>query len=158
MDAFSKFLQLYSSKNAEAPETISQFEKFLTTFGIPQQIVHDNGEAFISNNFAHYTNEKGITLCPRNAYSQWTNIKVEVQNKHFTNFLRHFISPIGYICPDYSSKFAFSHNTAVNCSTIITHYGKFLEKTTKTFITRTVRTTTRLRKDKSASQNCSNLQ
>ena len=64
----------------------------------------------------------GITLCPRTAYSPWTNGKVEVQNKHFTNYLRHFISKSGSNWSEYTSKFAFSHNTAVNYSTGYTTY------------------------------------
>ena len=64
VDAFSRFIQVYPSKNAEAFETVNQLEKFITTFGIPQQIVHDNGNAFISYDFVHYTSEMRITLCP----------------------------------------------------------------------------------------------
>ena len=64
VDAFSRFIQVYPSKNAEALETVNQIEKFITAFGIRQQIVHENGNAFISNDFVHYTNKMGITLCP----------------------------------------------------------------------------------------------
>ena len=77
VDAFSRFIQVYPSKDAEAFETINQPEKFLTTIGIPQRMVHDNGKAFISNDFVHYIKEMGITLCPRTAYSPWTNGKVK---------------------------------------------------------------------------------
>ena len=62
----------------------------------------------------------GITLCPRTAYSPWTNGKVEVQNKHLTNYLRHFISQIGSNWSEYTSN--FSHNTAVTYSTGYTPY------------------------------------
>ena len=64
VDAFSRFIQVYPSKNAEALKTVNQLEKFITTFGIPQKILHDNGKAFISKDFVHYTNEMGIKLCP----------------------------------------------------------------------------------------------
>ena len=64
----------------------------------------------------------GVTLCPRTAYSPWTNSKVEVQNKHLTNYLRHFFSHSRSNWSGYSSKFAFSHNTAVNYSTGYTPY------------------------------------
>ena len=60
---------------------------------------------------------------PRTAYSPRTNGKVEVQNKHLTNFLRHFISKSGSNWSEYTSKFSFSHNTAVNYSTGYTPYG-----------------------------------
>ena len=144
VDAFSRFIQVYPSKNAEALETVNQLEKFIITFGIPQQIVHDNGNAFISNDFVLYTNEMGITLCPRTAYSPWTNGKVEVQSKHLTNYLRHFLSKSGSNWSEYTSKFAFSHNTAVNYSTEYTPYEILFgtKPQIHTLITK-VRTTTR---------------
>ena len=95
VDALSKFIQVHPSKNAEALETVNQLEKFIITFGIPQKIVHDNGNAFISNDFVHYINEIGYTLCPRTTCSLWTKGNVEVQNKQLTNHLRHFISQSG---------------------------------------------------------------
>ena len=64
----------------------------------------------------------GITLCPRTAYSPWTNGKVEVQNKHLTNYRRLFISKSGSNWSEYTCKFAFSHNTAVNYTTGYTPY------------------------------------
>ena len=96
-----------SSKNAEALETIIQLEKFITTFGIAQQIVHDNGNAFINNDFVHYTNEMGVTLCPLTAYSPWTNGKLKVQNIHLTNNLKHFISESGSNWSDYTRNLHF---------------------------------------------------
>ena len=71
----------------------------------------------------------GITLCPRTAYS--TNAKVEVQNKHLTNYLRHFISKSGSNWPEYTSKFAFSHNTAGNYSTGYIPYEKLFGRNFK---------------------------
>ena len=114
LDVFSRFIQVYPSKNAEALETVNRLENFITTFGIPQQIVHDNVKTFIYNDFVHYPNDMGITLCTRTAYSPWTNGKVEVQNKHLTNYIRHFISKSGSYWSENIVNFAFSHNTAVN--------------------------------------------
>ena len=119
-DDFSRFIQVYPSKIAEALKTVNQLEKLTTAFGIPQQIKHDNGNAFISNDLVLYPNEMGTTLCPRTAYSPWTNGKVEVQNKDLTNYLKHFISKSGSNWSKNTSKFAFSHNTAVNYSTAYT--------------------------------------
>ena len=75
-----------------------------------------------STDFGNWTYELGITLKPRTAYSPWTNGKVEVQNKHLTNYLRHFINDSGSNWSKYASKFAFAHNTAVNYSTGYTPY------------------------------------
>ena len=53
IDAFSRYLQVYPCTHADSKETIKLLEKYITTFGIPQQIIHDNGSAFMSNDFAH---------------------------------------------------------------------------------------------------------
>ena len=77
-------------------------KKFITSFGIPQHIVHDNGTAFMSNDFVNWTSR---------------NPKVEIQNKHLTNYLRHFLNTTGNNWAKFVDKFAFAHNTAVNYST-----------------------------------------
>ena len=53
VDNFSRFIQLYPSETADAPENVKLIEKYITRFGIPQQIVHDNATAFLSNDFVH---------------------------------------------------------------------------------------------------------
>ena len=35
VDIFSRFLQVYSSKTADAPKTVKLIEKYFTRFGIP---------------------------------------------------------------------------------------------------------------------------
>ena len=71
-DAFSRYIQVYPCKHADSKKTINLLEKYIT-FGIPQQIIHDNGSAFISNDFVHWSFELGITLRPRTTYAPWTN-------------------------------------------------------------------------------------
>ena len=76
----------------------------------------------MSNDFAHLSSELGITLRPRTTYSPWTNGKVEVQNKHLTQYFRHFLSTSGSNWSELTNKFAFAHNTAINSSTGYTPY------------------------------------
>ena len=123
VDSFSRFVQVYAVKSANSDETINQMEKFITSFGKPQDIVHDDGTAFMSSDFVKWTFELEITLRPRTAYSPGTNGKVEVLNKHLTNYLRHFLNTTGNNWAKFVDKFAFAHNTAVNYSTGYTPYG-----------------------------------
>ncbi len=122
IDAFSRFIAVYPVKSTNAEDTSDTVEKWVTSFGIPQKIVHDRGTAFMNTNFVNWTKEMGITLAPRTAYSPWTNGKVEVQNKHLTRYLRSFINQSGNNWAKLTSKFAFAHNTAVNYSTGLTPY------------------------------------
>ena len=65
VDAFSRYIQVYPCKHADSKETSNFLEKYITSFGIPQQIIHLNGSAFISKDFVHWSFELGITFRPK---------------------------------------------------------------------------------------------
>ena len=84
LDAFSRFLGARRVRDTGAQTTINALEKWITSYDIPQKIVHDNGSAFINSDFINWAKEFGITLAPRNTYSPSTNGKLEVQNQQLT--------------------------------------------------------------------------
>ena len=86
VDACSSFLGAYPVRDTGPQTTINALAKWITTYGIPQKIVHDNGSAFINSDFINWTEEFGITSAPRTTYSPWTNGEVEVQNQHLTRY------------------------------------------------------------------------
>ena len=97
VDAFSRFIGVYPVKDTSAQATITALEKWITSYGIPQKIIHDNSTAFINSDFINWTKEFGFTLAPRTTYSPWTNGKVEVQNQHLTRYWRNFTNePLHY--------------------------------------------------------------
>ena len=57
IDAFSRYLEVYPCTHADSKETIKLLENYITKFGIPQQIIDDNGSAIMSNDFAHWSSE-----------------------------------------------------------------------------------------------------
>ena len=70
--------------------------------------------------FRHSSNDKHycfVVVDSSTLYSPWTNRKVKIQNKHLTNYLRHFLKSIGNNWAKHVGKFAFAHNTEVNYST-----------------------------------------
>ena len=91
--AFSRFLGRYPVGDTGAQTTINALGKWITSYAIPQKIVHDNGSAFINSDFINWTKEFAKTLAPRTTYSPWTNGKVEVQNQHLTIYWRNFMKP-----------------------------------------------------------------
>ena len=80
---------IYPVKDTSAQGTITALEKWITSYGIPQKILHDNGTAFINSDFINWT------LAPRATYAPWTNGKVEVQNQHLTRYWRNFTNVSG---------------------------------------------------------------
>ena len=86
----------YAVKSTNSDETVKQIEKFVTSFGIPQHILHDNGTDFMSSDFVNWTFKLGIKL---EGHKQHTPLglmgKIKIQNKHLTNYLRHFLNDTG---------------------------------------------------------------
>ena len=62
VDAFPRFNGAYPVRDTGAQTTINAPEKWITSYGITQKIVHDNVSAFINNDFINWTKEFGITL------------------------------------------------------------------------------------------------
>ena len=62
VDAVSRFIGVYPVKDTSAQATITALEKWITSYVIPQKIIHDNGTAFINSDFINWTKEFGITL------------------------------------------------------------------------------------------------
>ena len=122
VDAFSRFIGVYPIKDTSAQATITALEKWITSYGIPQKIIHDNGTAFINSDFINWTKEVGKTLAPRTTYSPGTNGRVEVQNQHLTRYWRNFTNESGNNWSKLAPKFAFAHNTIVNYTTGLTPY------------------------------------
>ena len=114
IDAFSRFLMVYSVTNTGAQATISVVEKWIHSFEIRQSNVHDRGTAFINTDFINWTKEFDK---PRTAHSPWTNGKNETQNQHTARYWRNFLNDAGNNWPSLAPKFAFAHNTSVNYTT-----------------------------------------
>ena len=112
--AFPRFLGVYTVRDTGTQTTINALEKWITSYGIPQKSVHDNGSAFKKSDFINWTKEFGITLAPRTTYSPWTNGKVEVQNQHLARYWQNLVNQSGNNWLKLTSKFAFAHNTSVN--------------------------------------------
>ena len=133
VDAFSRFIGVYPVKDTCAQATITALEKWITSYGITQKIIHNNGTAFINSDFINWTKEFGITLAPRTTYSPRTNGKVEVQNQHLTRYWRNFTNESGNNRSKLAPKFPFAHNTSVNYTTGLTP----IDKTTSSYDVKT---------------------
>ena len=114
IDPFSGFLMVYKVRKTTALATITAVEKWIPSFGIPQSIIHDQGNAFIDTEFVNWTKEIGIILRTRTAHSSWTNGKMETQNQHIDRYRGNFPKDAGNNWSSLAPKFASAHNTSVN--------------------------------------------
>ena len=114
IDAFFRFLMVYTVTNTGAQTTISAVKKWIRSCGTRQSIVHDRATVFIHTDFINWTKEFGLNLGPRTAPSTWTNGKVETQNQHKARYCRNLLNDAGNNWSSLAPKFAFAHNTNVN--------------------------------------------
>ena len=98
IDSFSRYIQVYPVSSTSANETISALGKFFLTFGIPQKLEYDKESAFLNKEFTSWTHELGITHAPGTAYFLWTNVKVEIKNKHLSTHFRIFFDQANRNC------------------------------------------------------------
>ena len=122
IDAFSRFIQVFPVKSADATHTIGVTSTFISSFGIPQKPVYDRGTSFMSRDFSTFLLEFGITHAPRTKWSPWTNGKVEIQNKHLSRYFRCYLSEAGNNWAKLACQFALAHNSSVNSGTGTTPY------------------------------------
>jgi len=62
VDAFSKFIWLYTTRTTNTPEVLNILGKQSIISGNPHRIILDQGTAFMSNDFQNYYKEKNIEL------------------------------------------------------------------------------------------------
>ena len=125
-----RFFGAYPVRDTGAQTTTNALEKWITSHGIPQKIVHHNGSAFINNHFINLTREFRLTLAPRTTYSPWTIGKIELRNQRLTRYWQNFMDQSGNNWSKFTSKLACAHNTSVSYTTGQTHYETVFRKKT----------------------------
>ena len=73
VDAYSGWIEAQVIKKIDSTSTIKILSKWLSQFGIPLQIVTDNGSQFTSAKFASFVKQSGITHITTPAYHQSSN-------------------------------------------------------------------------------------
>ena len=60
VDAHSKWPEVIPMSSTTAPKTIAALQTLFAKYGLPEQLVSDNGPQFSSEEFAHFTKANGI--------------------------------------------------------------------------------------------------
>lgn len=78
VDNYSKWLEVFLMKRTHAFETISKFREMFSVFGLPDEIVSDNGPPFNSFDFKEFCDSNGIELSHSPPYHPQSNGEAEV--------------------------------------------------------------------------------
>ena len=73
VDAFSKWPEIVEMKSTSAEDTIDELRAIFARFGLPEQIVSDNGPQFTSEAFQKFTSRNGIRHVTGAPYHPATN-------------------------------------------------------------------------------------
>ena len=91
IDAFTRFIQTYPIKSTSAASALYSFTQWISNFGVPSEIVTDNGTQFANELIEEFCELANIDPTTIHAYSKEENAMVERANKEV---FRHLIPMI----------------------------------------------------------------
>jgi hypothetical protein len=80
VDKFTKWIEAKPIKKLDGSSTIKFFNKIITRYGVPQNIITDNGTNFAKGVFTEYCGQKGIRLDLASVAHPRSNGQVEKAN------------------------------------------------------------------------------
>ena len=89
VDAFTHYVVVNPVVSATAVNVLGTFfDHWVTKFGIPENIVTDNGTEYINTDITHFCQMYDIRHKPRTTHAPWTNGLVEGTNRYLGEYLR----------------------------------------------------------------------
>ena len=77
VDSLSKWIEVEKISKCDTHHTVTCLRRWFSRFGLPKQLVSDNGPQFISEEFQYYMQESGINHLRTAAYHQSSNGQAE---------------------------------------------------------------------------------
>ncbi len=88
VDAHSKWLEVFEMSTISTTKTITRLRGLFASYGLPEQVVSDNGTQFTSEEFQKFMRENGIKHTKIAPYHPSSNGAVERFNQTFKQALR----------------------------------------------------------------------
>ena len=73
VDAHSKWPEAYVMSSTTVPKTLDILRNMFSAYGLPDQIVSDNGPQFVASEFAHFIKQNGVKHTRSSPYHPSTN-------------------------------------------------------------------------------------
>ena len=129
VDSFWKWIDMIPSSSATSDETIEKLRIVFANFGLPQQIVTDNGSAFRSQEFETFLQRNGIQQIRTAPYHPASNGQAERTVQTFKTRLKKMLNEKGTINQKVH-RFLKAHRTtshsATNCTPAELLFGRWL--------------------------------
>ena len=88
VDAHSKWPEIWEMKSTSATRTVEVLKHLFSLYGLPEQVVTDNGPQFVSSEFASFLSSRGIKHFRSAPYHPATNGAVERMVKTFKQAMK----------------------------------------------------------------------
>jgi hypothetical protein len=117
-DETTGFLHIAASKGTTGPALIEATNGFITTHGVPVNLLHDRGSNYTSAAFQTYAARLGFRLRPTMALAPWTNGRSEAVNAPIAQYLTQFVQDNQHrTWRQHLPALAFSYNTSAHSTT-----------------------------------------
>ena len=125
VDAHSKWPEVVNMTTTSAQCTIEELRRMFASYGIPEQLVSDNGPQFVSGCFEEFMKMNGVKHIKCTPYHPSSNGAVERLVQTFKNFMKVNASNGGTLSQRLAS-FLFSYRTTPHATTNVAPCELFL--------------------------------
>ena len=131
IDSHSKWLEVIPMQHSTTYKTIEALRNLFSSYGLPQQIVSDNGPQFTSFEFAEFMKENGIKHIRCSLYYPSSNGEAERYVQTFKHSLRAGKSDIGTL-KQKLCRFLLSYRSTPHSTTGVSPSELFLKRKLRT--------------------------
>ena len=131
VDAHSKWPEVIQMPSTTAQQTISALSSVFSRYGLPDQLVSDNGPQFTSEEFAHFLKRNGIKQIRSAPYHPSSNGLAERFVQTFKRAMRAGEKD-GLALPQRMSEFLFSYRATPHATTSASPAELFLQRKLRT--------------------------
>ena len=134
-DLFTKFTQFYVTRNKEGKTAEQRFyNDFILKFGLPRNLLHDQGKEFDNNLFKHLPRFCNIKRIRTSLYHPHINGQTEMMNQTMINMLKTLAERNKANWKDHIHKLLHAYNCTTHSSTGYSPYYLLFGRTPKLFI------------------------
>ena len=120
IDAYSKWLEIFLMSTTTSTKTIETLRSVFARYGLPEQVVSNNGPQFTSDEFKGFCNSNGIrhiTGAPYHPYHPSTNGAIERAVQTMKKSLKSTVNESGTIQTKLSRFLISYHRTTPHTTT-----------------------------------------
>ena len=116
VDAHSKWMEVHIVPSTSAEATFAKLRNIFATFGLPEQLVSDNGSSFTSTEFQKFLMENGVKQTLTSPYHPSSNGLAERAVQTFKNAVKKLDGPIEVRLSKFLFKYRITPQTTTGVS------------------------------------------